>query len=124
MLPFRGGGGVSEDRTENCPAVQQSFTHSSEYKISILHTNTFFERPAAPLNKEISNIIEPEGSSHLHQKPTTETYPDSDQSHSHTVSRMRGYIPSLPQYAFTTWCSVKTQGHLTFTVNKNLFPVW
>jgi hypothetical protein len=29
---------------------------------------------------------------------------------------MRGAIPSLPQYAFMAWCSVKAQGQLYFTL--------
>jgi hypothetical protein len=37
---------------------------------------------------------------------------------------MRGAIPPLPQYAFTTWCSVKSAGtNLPFTFYVHLLNV-
>jgi hypothetical protein len=39
--------------------------------------------------------------------------PEADRSpHLGPRSRIRGAIPSLPQYAFMAWCSVKAQGKL------------
>jgi hypothetical protein len=33
---------------------------------------------------------------------------------------MSGDIPPLPQYAFMAWCSVKAQGHFTFSFTIGL----
>jgi hypothetical protein len=46
-------------------------------------------------------------------------------THFHLVPRsiMRGAIPSLPQYAFMAWCSVKAQGQLYIYLNRSTFCI-
>jgi hypothetical protein len=47
--------------------------------------------------------------------------PGREADHSHLVprSRMRGAIPSLPQYVFMTWCLAKHRDNFTFTFKSN-----